>query len=1294
MLPGDVVAERFEVEQLIGSGGMGDVYCALDRASGARVALKVLRAQGGDFARLLREAEILAELENPGIVRHVAHGLSGDGSLYLAMEWLDGEDLQHRLAHAPLTVSESVTLVTRLAEALAVVHAIGVIHRDLKPSNVFLPGGAAESAKILDFGIARGSGAVLTMAGHALGTPAYMAPEQVRSARDVTTSADVFSLGCLLFECLTGRPTFAAEHTVAILGKILFEEAPRVRDLRPDVPLALDALVARMLSKSPGERPADGAALLEELWALGEVSGAAPALESPPRLLTAGEQRLLSVVMISNAASDDERAQTIAAGTLDPVLARLHMLASRHGARVDQVGFSTLLAVFAISGSATDQAASAARFALDVREELPSARVVVATGRGVVSDRWPVGDAIDRAAVLLRDTGTRAHPDVILDATTAGLVEARFDLRHTDGRIVLLRERDHLHGARLLLGRPTPCVGRDRELALIETILAESAQDSVARAVLVTAAAGGGKSRLLSELLLRIQSPPEDAPQQWVGRADAPRAGSPFSLLAPLLRAAAEVHEGDALAVQQERLRARVARHVDPARQRRVSEFLGELVGAPFAEEPGSALQAARRDPVLMFDQMARAFEELVDAELSVGPLLIALEDVHWGDLPSLSFLDRVLRNLKHRPLTVIAMARPEVRETFPNLWGERELLEIRLGRLGAKAAARLVHVVLGDGFAAERVRAIVERADGNAFYLEELIRAESEGRHDDLPDTVLAMVQMRLDALPDGARRLLRAGSVFGESFWVGGVDALLGQRAGETTARLRDLVDREAVQPVEATRFPGHPEYRFRHAIVREAAYSLLTDADRVLGHRLAAQWLAENGENDASMLAEHYRLGGAPELAIGLYLRAADHALEANDLAGALLRADEGIACGAAGGELGELQRVKADAHRWSGRVAPADDCAAAAMVLLEPGSVGWCKAAETCAVAATSQGSNGAPGRVEELIERLLAAPEHPGSAVFLCGALCMLARSMFLLSRFEDGRRLLARIEPLVASFGGKERVAIAQVSHLRAVAARMDGDVSSSVRLNEIALAEYEALGALRQKLFIANNLGDCLLEVGAYERVVEVVGAVLSVSETMALDRETALGNLNVSVAWAALGRTAEALACVERALALYTATSNQRYRAEGLVVRAGILAATGDLDAAAASAREAVEVAAPFPSTTPRALALLAVIELRRGHGDVALTLARDASEKLAALGSILEGGALVRLAYARALRASGAVEEAKAAITEARRRIMRSAELIGDEALRRSFLERVSEHAETLKAAEEWGEPTAIS
>src|SRR5262249_16467102 len=153
-----------------------------------------------------------------------------------------------RLSREGLTLEESITLALRVAEALAAAHASGIVHRDLKPNNLFLQARRVDDVKLLDFGIAQlGGGTRVTRTDTLLGTPGAMAPEQARSGQTVDTRADVFSLGCVLFECLTGKPAFSGDHLMAVLAKILFEDPPRARDLRPQLPPDVDALVASML---------------------------------------------------------------------------------------------------------------------------------------------------------------------------------------------------------------------------------------------------------------------------------------------------------------------------------------------------------------------------------------------------------------------------------------------------------------------------------------------------------------------------------------------------------------------------------------------------------------------------------------------------------------------------------------------------------------------------------------------------------------------------------------------------------------------------------------------------------------------------------------------------------------------------------------------------------------------------------------------------------------------------------------------------------------------------------------
>src|SRR4051812_22962422 len=166
----DLLDDRFEIDQQIKAGGMGEGFRARDRISGEPVAVKVLSdGRARRTARFAREVELLSELSHPGIVRYVSHGATASGELFLAMEWLDGEDLKDRLERAPLTMGEAVTLATRVAEALGVAHALGIVHRDLKPSNLFLPGGRIEQVKVLDFGIALKEGQTqLTQTGTAI----------------------------------------------------------------------------------------------------------------------------------------------------------------------------------------------------------------------------------------------------------------------------------------------------------------------------------------------------------------------------------------------------------------------------------------------------------------------------------------------------------------------------------------------------------------------------------------------------------------------------------------------------------------------------------------------------------------------------------------------------------------------------------------------------------------------------------------------------------------------------------------------------------------------------------------------------------------------------------------------------------------------------------------------------------------------------------------------------------------------------------------------------------------------
>ena len=278
MREGDVVANRYRIRRHAGAGGMGTVYEAFDTVERMPVALKTWRAapdtEPRAGSRLWREAHALAEVRHPAVVRYIDHGTSAEHGPFLAMAWIGGETLADRLQASGLRPLEALRLTERLAEGLAAMHAAGVVHRDLKPSNVMLPGGDVERAVIVDFGVARvarlaDASAGGERGGH-LGTARYMAPEQIRNARTVDGRADVFALGCILFEALTGRPAFEGIDPVIVLARILFEPLPIASAVRAELPYSFDRLVLAMLARELDRRPTADA--LTELVRSAEAS--------------------------------------------------------------------------------------------------------------------------------------------------------------------------------------------------------------------------------------------------------------------------------------------------------------------------------------------------------------------------------------------------------------------------------------------------------------------------------------------------------------------------------------------------------------------------------------------------------------------------------------------------------------------------------------------------------------------------------------------------------------------------------------------------------------------------------------------------------------------------------------------------------------------------------------------------------------------------------------------------------------------------------------------------------------
>jgi hypothetical protein len=1292
---------RFRIEGEAASGAAGTVYRAIDPENGERVAIKVVRGVADvDAVRFEREAAILARLLHPGVVRYVAHGRTEEDEPWLAMEWLEGEDLRQRLARAPLTVRECVTLGRRVAEALGAIHEQRLLHRDIKPGNIFLCGGEVAQAKLVDFGLVRFEEAsiVLTSTGIIVGTPSYMAPEQARGQREIDGRADLFSLGCVLYRCLAGRAPFEADSVVAVLTKVLLEEPPPLRALRPNVPSELDRLVRRLLRKEPEHRPSTALEVANALDAIEQAAEDDPDSDEVPASsvmsgLTGDERRVMSVLLVSadrGALREDATLDGKAPPSAEP---SVRSVIEAHGGRLDEVQGGTRVVTLMGSGPAIDQAACAARCALALRDILPRAVMAIATGRGEVLRRRPAGEAIERAAALLgeraeaaaaaRESGEPPPPAIAIDDVTAALLEGRYVIEeHAAGKSLTGARRSEAPG-RAPLGTAVPMVGREWEMASIEAIFRACVEEREARALLVTGAAGMGKSRLAHEVVgaLRERFPEVEI---WRGRGDPLRAGSPFSLLGQIVRDASGVQPGDAPELRRERLATRVRARVAAEDAARVAALLGEIADVPFPDE-SSTLRGARLDPRVLQREVAAAWEELVAGTQAARPLALVLEDLQWADAATVRLLGQALQRLDRRPWLVLALARPEVHDVFPRLWEGRSLQEIRLKPLTRRASERLARLALGDRASPETIERVAARSEGNAFYLEELVRAVADGRKSasDLPDTVLGMVEERLEALDGGTRRALRAASVFGASFCEAGVAALLGTSSLEP-GWAAALVEREMIVARPGHAFAGEPELAFRHGLLHAGVYATLTEVDRALGHRLAAEWLEQRGGTDPMVLARHYEIALDDARASRFYLEAAARALRSADADAAIERGGRALARASTEAQrlacLGLLVEARAWNEDWSRVLPEAHDL----LQLAEPGTPPWLMALATKQTAALQLGR---PEDLRSTIAALTTIEPAPGARPVLVLALaisvlqlCQAAQLPMAASVADHARAVLA---------GATEPLSPASVLLARSwVAAWQEGDAWSALHLAREARARADEGRDTHLARFARVYVGMDLWSLGSLaEAVAELSAVAAGGGEDLIGMRAT----LFLALALIEEGSLDRARKLAQRRLESARDGSGPPRvirEAEARWLLGEIAARDGAPEAAERELSASVEAMRPAALSWMAAAARLVEVRLARGRVIDALSLARELGEVHAASGGHGLRGTLVRLACAEAMLAAGEDEPARKAIRDAHEELILRAERIEDDAARARFLAEVPENARLIALAAELG------
>ena len=955
----------YEITEEIGSGGMATVFRAYQPSMDRHVAIKVIHSQilhdREVRERFQREARLIARLEHPHLLP--VYDFDGEHNPpYIVMRYLEGGTLKQVHQKGRVPRDEFLYILRQLAGALDYAHRQGVVHRDLKPSNVMID--REGNAFLTDFGIARSSGGDrdLTGTGLMIGTPGYMAPEQARGDGSADKAADLYSLGVMAFEILTGSPPYEHENGFEVILAHMNSAVPRASERAADLPKSVDDVLARAMAKEPAKRYSSATEFVEALIAALRIkpSDAPAALQSMTQTLSrdqlAAHQKKKEETPGTGTPADQQRQMTAASvdmkelaeilyekgqdaerarATMDALWTALGEIAKSQGGVIHGRTGESGLVLWGRDRAREDDPESAIRAVLGMRDRVlaETKKALGVTWEPSEENPLPFTAGVTTGPVLVeRDPGSGAYiasgapitmaarlrdaappGGIIVAHETYTLVRSVFTFTQREplrvrGRkdpidiylVMQARPRTFRLRARGIEGVETKMIGREIEMRLLQEALTLTLEDGETQVVTVVGEAGVGKSRLLYEF-----SNWTDLQEQvvWLfeARATQPSMLEPYSLARDLFSYRFRILDSDPLSVVHEKFEKGVVEFMGSGSERK-AHYIGQLVGFDFSSKPG--MDAALKDADTFRQAAQEYLGELFTTASRTNPVMIHVEDIHWADDRSLDLINNLVRDNTDLPLFVLCMARPSLYERRPQ-WGEGQRFHerIQLEPLSQLSSRRLVRELLKNVPEVPTALRdlVVDRADGNPFYIEELIKALIDDRvilkgeeawsvdtsrlsSVRVPATLTGVLQARLDTLPPPLYQLLQRASVVGRIFWDAAAAHLSRQTAGlsseEVRAMLEDLRDREMILQREESSFAGTVEYVFRHAILRDVTYETVIPRQRRALHKLVGDWLLEVGGERAGehtlLVAEHYGRAEETSLAAAQLSKAGERAL----------------------------------------------------------------------------------------------------------------------------------------------------------------------------------------------------------------------------------------------------------------------------------------------------------------------------------------------------------------------------------------------------------------------------------
>jgi hypothetical protein len=871
----------YTLDEPLGQGGMGTVWRAWDGRLQRQVALKRLHPDLESPSlreRLLREARATARLKHPATV-HVYDVVEEAGEAWIVMELVEGVTLRRWIEeNGALSPSLATRLGRQIAEGLAEAHAQGILHRDLKATNVMVT--SSGQAKILDFGIAKllpGEGGeedpedTLSYPGRVLGTVYAMSPEQAKG-QVLDVRSDLFSLGSLLYEAMTGKPPFLAETRKESLVQVLSFRPPPLANVRPGVPRELSDLVGRLLEKDCCRRPGSAREVAGALAALVQGEGSRnltaeeglgltlPAVprasrfkegtpgSTPPvseRRRRLGEHRPLTLVCCGLAGGDEasgsagllelevlseamDDLQAIAqeacgrfGGQPGGVVGRLAWFSFGYPNAYEDDAQRAIQAACEIGSRFTTQAATGARRQLAPRIAVHTGPALVAL-RGGRPERLQPGPTLDLALAL---QSVAPGGGVVVSSACRLLTARHFAMEAlAPARVTgfpeplaLYRVLGPLNPHERDEERLAPLLGRERELALLSDRF-RLACSGTGQAVMVSGEPGIGKSRLVEALRERLAS--EEA--VWFFAYGLPTTESaPLAPILDLLERVVFGPEGAGGGRSLGQLEEFLGRHGMPLAEN--VPLLAALLSLPLEGRYASPILSPSLQRKKTFEGLVVLFSELAERM----PLVLVVEDLHWVDPSTLDFLSRLIEEIGALPVMLVATFRPELQPP----WSHRTALtQLHLSRLTDEETALLIdRLIVGSGMADTVRQQILQRAEGVPLFAEELARTilatGRDGETGEIPLTIGGSLAARLDRA-GAAKEVAQVASVIGRTFSRELLQAVMPIGSEMIEELLEDLVRTELVH----RRGVGvKARYSFRHPLVQEASYASLLSRDR---------------------------------------------------------------------------------------------------------------------------------------------------------------------------------------------------------------------------------------------------------------------------------------------------------------------------------------------------------------------------------------------------------------------------------------------------------------------------------